>query len=131
MSIAVNKLNELGIEEICNRIEAGESQLNIAKSLSIGVSQLNAWLNLDIYRERYARAKTESAEGWLDRGLEKIESAMKKDGNIDPGAARSYAGECARRAAIRNPKYSDKQRLEHTGESGGPITVSWQPPGKS
>ena len=47
---------------------------------------------------RSARAKADSAEGWLDRGLAVIGSALDKSGNIDANAARAYAQECARRA---------------------------------
>ena len=117
-----DKLDTVGIEAICQRIEAGETQREIATSMGCEVSQLNGWLNDVVHVERFARAKAASAESWLDRGLEVIASALAKDGNVDSGAARAYAQECARRAAIRNPKYRDKQQHEHTGPNDGPIT---------
>jgi hypothetical protein len=71
--------------------------------------------------ERSARARSISAEAWLDRGLAAVESAMQKDGNVDATAAKAYAQECARRAAIRNPAYRDKIQQEISGPNGGPV----------
>jgi hypothetical protein len=53
--------------------------------------------------------------------LEAIESSMLKNSGVDPHAARAYAQECARRAAIRNPAYREKTGVEITGAKGGPI----------
>ena len=48
---------------------------------------------------------------------------MSKKGDVDPSAARAYAQECARRAAIRNPKYRDKMTTEIQGKDGAPIEL--------
>ena len=104
----------INIEEALQRIEAGESQREIA---SFGVAgTLNEHLNKPENAERSARARSISAESWLDRGL-----AYVLDENTDLARARIVAQECARRAAIRNPAYRESSKTELTGANGGPV----------
>lgn len=113
---ARDKLEAIGLEEILERIESGETYSEIARTTGVAVSSLHRWLNETQERtELSARARTKSAEAWLDRGLDVVASALPKDGNIDASAARAYAQECARRAAIRNPQYSERVEQHHTG----------------
>lgn len=102
-------------EVICQRIESGESQAEIAASLNVSPALLSSWLNAEERAERSARAREMSAESWLDRGLKALEAALDKQGNTDASAAKAYAQECARRAAIRNPRYVEKTAHEHSG----------------
>ncbi|SRR5213593_2044801 len=71
--------------------------------------------------QRSARAMRQSAEAWLDRGMRVLQDALDKKGNVDPTAARAYAIECARRAAIRNPQYRERNHVELSGKDGGPM----------
>lgn len=112
---ATAKMEAVGIEAICERIESGESQTEIAKSIGVSIGSLSTWLNQDQYAERSARAREKSAESWLDRGLYMIEQACDKTSGIDATAAKAYAQECARRAAIRNPRYVEKTAHQHSG----------------
>ena len=115
----------IDIESVLERIYAGESQADIAASLGISPARLSVFLNQDEETaKRSARAREESAEGWLDKGLAVIQSALDKEGGIDAGAARAYAQECARRAAIRNPRYRESNKTELTGPNGGPVQIS-------
>ena len=114
----------IDIDAVLERIHGGESQLAIAASLRISTGRLSELLNAPDVAERSARAREDSAESWLDKGLAVIESALDKTGNIDASAAKAYAQECARRAAIRNPKYRDKVQTEVTGANGGPIVIA-------
>ena len=75
----------------------------------------------DEIKLRSARARERSAEAWLDRGLETLEKALDKESGMDASAARAYEQACARRAALRNPLYREKQALEHSGPNGGPV----------
>ena len=109
---AKDSLEQVGIEMLCERIEAGESYRELAESLGIAVSTVHAYLCLPNNLERSERARTKSAEAWLDRGLVMIESSLSKSGDVDPSAARAYAHECARRAAVRNPVYKDKAQVD-------------------
>lgn len=115
------KLAAVGIDAICARIEAGESQAEIAKSLKVHASDLCRWLGQPRHAKRAAAARETSAEAWLDRGLEAVRSSLKKKGAVDPAAAKAFAQECARRAALRNPRYVEKTAHEFSGPNGGPI----------
>ena len=116
---------DINIDDVIDRIESGESQASIARSLGVGVATLSGRLNLPENAERSARARANSAEAWLDKGMDVLGSALDKTGTIDASAARAYAQECARRAAIRNPQYRDTNKTEITGANGGAIeTVS-------
>jgi hypothetical protein len=83
-------------------------------------SSLNRYLNEPSRKEEAEAAKLNSAESWLDRGTESLEDARGKD-SVAVQWARAYEQHCARRAAIRNPRYSDRQSVELSGPDGGPI----------
>ena len=110
------------LEAIWERIEAGESQSDIARSIGCAVSRLNEVLNSQDNAERSARAREASAEAWLDKGLEVVASALHKDAGIDASAARAYEQACARRAAVRNPLYRDK--VDMTQKISGEVTIT-------
>lgn len=108
-----DKLETVGIDALCERISAGETYQEIADSLGIGVGTVHAFLHsTHEYAEKSARARTESAEAWLDRGLKPLGEALSKLSEIDAHAARAYEQACARRAAIRNPVYRDHTRVD-------------------
>lgn len=110
------------IDWILAEMTSGQSQAEIARALNVQPSRVSTWLSADeATSKRSAHARAASAEAWLDRGLSAIESSLRKSGPVDPGAARAYAQECARRAAIRNPQYRDKQDHTLSGPDGGPI----------
>jgi hypothetical protein len=88
----------------------GVSYKEIGRKYNVYSSYISDFLNLPENKERSARALHISAEGWLDRGLDELLASDKDTAH----RARYIAQECARRAAIRNPKYRDK--LDHTGE---------------
>jgi transcriptional regulator with XRE-family HTH domain len=115
---------DLDLDAILTDIEAGKSQADIAAELGIGVATLSTFLNRDENAERSARARQSSAEAWLDKGLAVISSSLSRSGDVDPSAARAYAQECARRAAIRNPAYRDKVDQTVSGPNGGPVTFA-------
>lgn len=106
-------------DDIIARILSGETYREIAGVYGVAVSMLHTWIAGD--EERCARARDaleRSAEAWLDRGLMTIGSALRRDSDIDPSAARAYAQECARRAAVRNHRYRD--RVAHGGDTDAP-----------
>ena len=109
------------IEEVLTRIESGESQADIARSLHISVGSLSNYLAAPDIAERSARARSNSAEAWLDKGLSVINAALMRDAGYDSTAVRAYAQECARRAAIRNPAYRDK--VDMTGTVSHAVTL--------
>lgn len=104
-------------ETLTERLLDGKTYREIALEFGVSVGTVFNWLNAEDMIEHSARARELSAEAWLDRGLGYLESALSKESGLDAGAARALAQECARRAAIRNPKYRESQKvdLEHSG----------------
>lgn len=114
--------NDETLTYIIDSIRGGQSQAEIAALLGVSAGTVSTWLDRDADTiERSARARIQSAEAWLDRGLKAVTDAMDRKSGMDATAARSVAQECARRAAIRNPAYREKTGVEITGKDGGPI----------
>ena len=114
----------LNAADILQRIEQGDSYMQIAADLGCSRATIYDALSLsDPSGDNSARAVIKSAEAWLDKGLAAVEAAMDKRGYVDATAARAYAQECARRAAIRNRNYRDRQDHHLSGPDGGPIEV--------
>ena len=123
-SPALNKIEAIGLETICDRIASGESYAAIAESIGVSHGGLHNWLSLPAHIESSVRARTVSAEAWLDKGMKVLESSLSKSGDIDPAAARAIAQECARRAAIRNPQYNERNSTQTVvGDASKPITL--------
>ncbi len=113
---------DINIEDVLKRIENGESQADIAAAYGVDAAIISRLLNKDDdISQRSARAREASAEAWLDKGYQNIMDATDA---VGVAKARLIAQECARRAAIRNPAYRDKQQLEHSGPNGGAIPTS-------
>jgi hypothetical protein len=104
-------------------VEQGLTYDEIA--LKFGVARSTVLAKLDEFdASAHLRARTISAESWLDRGLEPLQQALDKGSNIDAAAARAYEQACARRAALRNPAYRDSNKTELTGPNGGAIQIA-------
>lgn len=108
------------------RIYEGDSFREISQALGMTHGRISQILdrNEDAIN-RSARAMAASAEAWLDKGLTAVHDAMSdpayQGSGTDSGSARAFAQECARRAAIRNPKYREKTGVEVSGPNGAPI----------
>jgi hypothetical protein len=118
------KLDAIGIDAICARIAEGEDDGTIAASLEMARMSFRQWIKQRGHEVAISSARGESAEAWLDKGLQTIASALRREDGIDASAARAYAQECARRAAIRNPAYRDKQDINHGGQAGNPVEIT-------
>lgn len=125
-ALGVESVQPMINDWIIERIYEGDSQADIARALNRSTGCVSMWLDCDERTiERSARARTASAEAWLDKGLAMVQAAIFdpsfKGEGMDAGAARAYAQECARRAAVRNPAYRERTGVELTGKGGGPI----------
>jgi len=113
----------LGIDHILDLIYAGQSQTEIARNLNISVASLNGYIHSR--PEWSARAKQvyqESAESWIDRGHAYLVEAASDNAEIQ--RARALEQHCARRAAIRNPRYRDKVDVQHSRQQGDYVGLS-------
>jgi len=117
---ALAKLQTLGADELCSMVESGMTMAEIARSLEVSPAAIYKAMDRFGWREQIARAMEQSAEAWLDRGLEAIAGADESS-NAAVNKWRYFAIECARRAGVRNARYSERQSVELSGPNGGPI----------
>ena len=103
---------EYDIADILTRIEEGETFREIAAVYGVNVSSISRLLDKEENAQQSARARSISAESWLDRGFHELLDAKSSE---EIARARYIAQECARRAALRNPAYREKQDHNHSG----------------
>lgn len=108
---AMRALDELGIDEFCDRIINGDSQTKIAQTVGVGIASIAKWLALD--PERSARARDAMQSG-ADTHAEKAEIVL-MDKTMDVARARELASHYRWLARVRNPKqYGDKLEIDQT-----------------
>src|SRR6266704_182050 len=92
------KLEALGINAFCERIEEGESQASIARSLGISKARITEWLQADTERSARAReARTHSSESLYELAHTSITDAAD---SFELAKAREEAQHLRRWAAI-------------------------------
>jgi len=119
------RIEAKGLEPILDWIRSGATNREIAEKLNIHPATLCRYLNDDAHAQQYERAKADSAEALLDRGMEVLEQARGGD-TAEVQRARALAQEYARRAGIRNARYSERAAVELTGPNGGPLQTQPQ-----
>jgi len=121
--IAQNKMAEMGIDAICDKLCEGETLTAIAKEIGVAVSGLVNWIEKDQERAVRAReARTMSARLWD----EKAEAVLTKSKDqFELAKARELASHYRWRAKAVAPRdYGDKVQQEHVGPDGGPIALA-------
>jgi|SRR6185312_7937005 len=102
-------LDSVDESELFAHITEGKTFSELSKLYGLSLTAVHNYLhrNPEVSAQTRTAMQT-SAEAWLDRGMQPLQEALKRGSDIDVNAARAYAQECARRAAIRNPAYRDK-----------------------
>lgn len=105
-----------GEDNIISRIESGESQAEIARSLNSGSGELTRWLQLNEQRSARARdARSKSAECWLERAAQVLQDIPDDGTQAQISRAKELSQLYRRFAAIRNPReYGDKLDVSGT-----------------
>lgn len=116
------ELDAVGIEAVCDRIEAGENLRAIAKSLGMAVAPLWRWLHGD--KERSARAREAMQRSALAFD-EMAEEVIKGARNILAlSRARELAQHYRWRAAKRNPaEFSERMKQIVSGPDDKPLEI--------
>ena len=107
----IARLEEIGIDGLCERVLAGESLSSIAKSIDMYPSQLHAWVEADPERSARARAaRIQSADAYAD----KAESVLLRANNaVEIAKARELAQHYRWMAKVRKPaEYGDRQQVD-------------------
>lgn len=118
------RLDAIGIDAICEMIEADMGYLTIAKAHNMGVASFDAWLNADAERSARAReSRVKSARQCDDSALDAL-LAIPDDGTAAVvSRQRELASHFRWRAKTRNPRdYGDKTTL--AGDAENPVAVS-------
>lgn len=108
---AIEALDKLGIDALCDMIIEGLSYAEICAKIEIGKASLVRWLSADSERSaRAGEALKLSAQGEDDKG----ESILfRKD--LDPTIRRELAYHYRWRAKVRNPHvYGEKVQIDQT-----------------
>lgn len=114
------------VDRICEELAAGRSLNRICKEedWAPDKSTFYRWMyKHDLIRDKYAHACNSRAEAAAEEILEIAHNATPETYNV----ARLQVDARKWIASRFLPKrYGDKQQLEHTGESGGPMIIKWK-----
>jgi len=133
---------------ICARIASGESLREICVDEELpNKSTIFRWLAAhDEFRDQYARAREAQIEHWADEIVEIADDGtndwierQNSDGSTYEAVNTDHINRSRLRVDTRKwlmsklaaKKYGDKVTQEHTGEGGGPMTITWLAPSKS
>lgn len=135
---AKEKMDAVGIEEICVRIADCQTLQSIADSIKVSKWSLLQWLSDEVNQYAYARAREAQAEKLADDIMAIVDEPpmLTATGGVDSGdvahkrlrmdARKWLAGKMAPK------KYGEKVVNEHTGTDGEPIkqnlTISFVSP---
>ena len=111
MTTATQTIDALGVDALCDRLCAGESQTAIAQSLGVGVATLSRWIAADPERSARVREARIAAARTFD---EMAEAELRAA--IDPfslAKARELASHYRWKASKSNPReYGDKLEID-------------------
>lgn len=112
---AQKRLNEYGLDAICEELRGGETLTGIAKSLGIEPATIVNWIAADPQRSARTKiARSEAAALWDERAVVEIKAA---DDKFELDKARELATHYRWRASKLAPKeYGDRVAHEHEGE---------------
>lgn len=110
---AVARIEALGIDALCERITAGESQTAVASSLGVGIASLITWIAADFERSaRMKEARAAAAGSYADKAEAVLAEATDP---FELAKARELASHYRWRASKSNPReYGDKLEIDQT-----------------
>lgn len=103
--------DEMGIDALCERIIAGESQTAIAKSIGVSIATLFNWISRDSERSARARdARRTAAGSFADMAVQVLSDASDV---FELTKARELASHYRWQASKANPKeFGDKIEID-------------------
>lgn len=109
--MATEKLDQLGVDALCDRICAGESQTAIARDLGIGVATLCRWIAADVERSaRVREARISAARSFDDMAEYELRSAGDA---FELAKARELASHYRWKASKADPRgYGEKIEID-------------------
>lgn len=114
------------VDRICEEIASGRSLNRICKTESWAPdkSTFYRWMyKHDSIRDKYARAKNACQEFAAEDILEIAYDATPETYNVARLKVDAHKWVASK---LLPKRYGEKQQLEHTGESGGPLVIKWK-----
>lgn len=120
---AVQKLDALGIDAICEAIANNTSQKKLSEKLGVDPAVLSKWLSADNQRSARAEsARQASADTWEQRGEDELIAISDNATKAAVQRQIALAQHCYRMARICHPqKHGDK--ITHSGDAENPIAI--------
>ena len=116
------QLDSVGIEAVCDRIEAGESLRAIAQTLGMDMAPLWRWLHADKHRSARAREAMQRSALAFDEMAEEVIKGARYI--LALSRARELAQHYRWRAAKRNPaEFSDRVKQIVSGPDDKPLEI--------
>lgn len=109
--MAKEKLDQLGVEWVCNQIIDGHSQTSVAQSVGVSLATLSNWIAADIERSARVREARIASSRAFD---EKAEQAlMDASDPFELAKARELASHYRWKASKTNPKeYGERVEID-------------------
>ena len=114
------------VDRICEEIASGRSLNRICKTESWAPdkSTFYRWMyKHESIRDKYARAKNACQEFAAEDILEIANDATPETYNVARLKVDAHKWVASK---LLPKRYGEKQQLEHTGESGGPMVITWK-----
>lgn len=117
----MSKLDDIGIDWVCDQITEGKMLREIAEDIGCSISVISVWLARPDHSARAREARKAAAATYAEMAEDEIRRA------VDPfqlSKAKELAHHFRWKAAKMDPKYGDKVQTEVTGADGGPLQVT-------
>lgn len=109
--MAKEKLDQLGVEWLCNQIIDGQSQTSIAQSVGVSLATLSNWIAADIERSaRVREARIASSRAYDEKAEQALMDARDP---FELAKARELASHYRWKASKTNPKeYGERVEID-------------------
>lgn len=109
--MAREKLDQLGVEWLCNQIIDGQSQTSIAQSVGVSLATLSNWIAADIERSARVREARIASSRAYDEKAER--ALMDARDPFELAKARELASHYRWKASKTNPKeYGERVEID-------------------
>jgi hypothetical protein len=117
-----NRLDVIGIDDVCDMIENMMSLRDIAKQVGVDVAELSRWLDRPQHSARADQSRARSSVLWDEESEKVLKEATDP---LQVSKARELAHHYRWRARMIDPKrYGDRSKVTHEGKIGLEALIS-------
>lgn len=117
------KLDEFGVEALCDELMSGGSIGSVSRRVGVTTASVLRWIDLDPDRATTVHnARVKAATIWDELAEDRI---IRSVDQFELAKARELAHHYRWRAKCMSPRlYGDRSTQEHTGANGGAISIA-------